>query len=86
MLQDKQFTNDRDVVEDRGFMAKLAGSTLCVDDMVEFVTEMVDANQAELTADQRNLVSMAFRKSIENDRKALSTLHDIQDFEHISKF
>jgi len=45
--------------------------------MIEFLTEMLDATKSELTFDQRNLMNVAFRNSIENERKAITTLNDI---------
>lgn len=54
--------------------------------MIEFLTEMLNATKSELTSDQCNLMNVAFRNSIENERKAIAALNDIQDFKHLGKF
>lgn len=69
------------LIEDRTFMSRLAEQACCSEDMLEFLSEVLDEKTTDFSIEERNLFSVAFKNFIEHDRLSLVTLSDIQDFE-----
>ena len=74
------------LIEDRVFMSRLAEQACCYEDMIEFLSDILDAKTSEFTVEERNLFSVAFKNFIENDKQSLEMVHDIQDFDNFQKF
>lgn len=58
-------------------MSRLSEQACCFDDMLEFLTEILDEKTSDFTIEERNLYSVAFKNFIENDRSSLIMINDI---------
>ena len=67
-------------------MSRLAEQACCYEDMIEFLSDILDAKTSDFTVEERNLFSVAFKNFIENDKQSLEMVHDIQDFDNFQKF
>lgn len=56
------------LIEDRTFMSRLAEQACCYDDMLEYLTELLDEKTTDFTIEERNLFSVAFKNLIEQER------------------
>ena len=56
------------------YLAMLAEQCGRYEDMMEFLEEMVKSKTEDLTSDERNLLSIAYKNTISQDRQAIRTL------------
>ena len=56
------------------YLAMLAEQCGRYEDMMEFLEEMVKSKTEDLTSDERNLLSIAYKNSISSRRTALRTI------------
>jgi 14-3-3 protein epsilon len=65
-------------VEENIFLARVAEQAERFEDMVEFLKAVLDQKGADLTADERNLLSVAFKNLISSKRTAWRTISAIE--------
>lgn len=56
------------------YLAMLAEQCGRYEDMMQFLEEMVKSKTEDLTSDERNLLSIAYKNTISQDRQAIRTL------------
>jgi 14-3-3 protein epsilon len=64
--------------EEHIFMARVAEQAERFDDMVDFLKPVLDSKGGNLTADERNLLSVAFKSLISSKRAAWRTITAIE--------
>lgn len=57
------------------YLAMLAEQCNRFEDMMDFLEEMVGLKKDDLSSDERNLLSIAYKNTISKDRSSLRTLH-----------
>ena len=65
-------------VEENTFLARVAEQADRFEDMVDFLSKVLDAKGADVSSDERNLVSVAFKNMISSKRAACRTISTIQ--------
>ena len=65
-------------VEEKIFLARVAEQAERFEDMVSFLEDVLDAKGDSLTADERNLLSVAFKNLISSKRTAWRTISAIE--------
>jgi len=60
-------------VEENIFLARVAEQAERFEDMVEFLSKVLDTKGPEVTSDERNLLSVAFKNLISSKRAACRT-------------
>ena len=65
-------------VEEKIFLARVAEQAERFEDMVEFLEHVLDEKGESLTADERNLLSVAFKNLISSKRTAWRTISAIE--------
>ena len=73
-------------VEENIFLARVAEQAERFEDMVEFLKLVLDTKGADLTADERNLLSVAFKNLISSKRTAWRTISAIEQNPKYQKF
>jgi 14-3-3 protein epsilon len=74
------------LIEDRTFMARLAEQACCFDDMIDFLSELLEEKTNDFTIEERNLYSVAFKNYVDTERQSIKMLTDIAEFERFSRF
>lgn len=65
------------VVEESIFMARVSEQAERYEDMVNFLTPVLEMKGADISTDERNLLSVAFKNMINSKRTALRTVSAI---------
>merc|ERR1719480_397505 len=73
-------------VEENIFLARVAEQAERFDDMVDFLAKVLDQKGAEVTSDERNLLSVAFKNLISSKRAACRTIAAIEQNPKYSKY
>ena len=60
--------------EKQVYLAMLAEQCTRYEDMMTFLEDMVKVKQGDLSSDERNLLSIAYKNTISQDRQAIRTL------------
>ena len=63
-----------DKYEKQVYLAMLAEQCSRYEDMMSFLEEMVKSKSEDLSSDERNLLSIAYKNTISLDRQAIRTL------------
>ena len=75
-----------DSIEQNIFLARVAEQAERFEDMVEYLSQVLDAKGADVTPDERNLLSVAFKNLISSKRAACRTIAAIEQNPKYSKF
>ena len=73
-------------VEENIFLARVAEQAERFEDMVNYLAAVLDTKGGEVTADERNLLSVAFKNLISSKRAACRTIAAIEQNPKYSKF
>ena len=73
-------------VEEKIFLARVAEQAERFEDMVEFLAKVLDVKGADVTSDERNLLSVAFKNLISSKRAACRTIAAIEQNPKYAKF
>ncbi len=73
-------------VEENIFLARVAEQAERFEDMVDFLSKVLDVKGAEVTSDERNLLSVAFKNLISSKRAACRTIAAIEQNPKYSKY
>ena len=72
--------------EENIFLARVAEQAERFEDMVEFLGKVLDEKHGDVSADERNLLSVAFKNLISGKRAACRTIAAIEQNPKYSKF
>lgn len=72
--------------EESIFLARVAEQAERFDDMVDFLKPVLDQKGGDLSSEERNLFSVAFKNLISSKRSALRTISAIEQNPKYSKF
>jgi 14-3-3 protein epsilon len=72
--------------EQNVFMARVAEQAERFEDMVDFLKPVLDSKGANVSNDDRNLLSVAFKSLISNKRSAVRTITAIDQNPKYSKY
>ena len=75
-----------DQVEEKIFLARVAEQAERYEDMVGFLREVLQAKGGSVNADERNLLSVAFKNLISSKRQACRTITAIEQNPKYAKF
>ena len=75
-----------DQVEQNIFLARVAEQAERFEDMVEYLAKVLDVKGQDVSADERNLLSVAFKNLISSKRAACRTIAAIEQNPKYSKF
>jgi 14-3-3 protein epsilon len=73
-------------VEEKIFLARVAEQAERFEDMVDFLAKVLDVKGADVTSDERNLLSVAFKNLISSKRAACRTIAAIEQNPKYAKF
>lgn len=73
-------------VEENIFLARVAEQAERFEDMVDFLALVLDAKGADVTSDERNLLSVAFKNLISSKRAACRTIAAIEQNPKYGKY
>jgi 14-3-3 protein epsilon len=73
-------------VEENIFLARVAEQAERFEDMVDFLSKVLDTKGAEVSSDERNLLSVAFKNLISSKRAACRTIAAIEQNPKYSKY
>ena len=73
-------------VEENIFLARVAEQAERFEDMVDFLAAVLDSKGSEVTSDERNLLSVAFKNLISSKRAACRTIAAIEQNPKYSKY
>jgi 14-3-3 protein epsilon len=73
-------------VEEKIFLARVAEQAERFEDMVDFLSKVLDVKGADVTSDERNLLSVAFKNLISSKRAACRTIAAIEQNPKYAKF
>ena len=73
-------------VEEKIFLARVAEQAERFEDMVDYLEEVLATKGGEVNADERNLLSVAFKNLISSKRAACRTISAIEQNPKYSKF
>jgi 14-3-3 protein epsilon len=73
-------------VEENIFLARVAEQAERFEDMVDFLSKVLDSKGPEVTSDERNLLSVAFKNLISSKRAACRTIAAIEQNPKYSKY
>ena len=73
-------------IEENIFLARVAEQAERFDDMVDYLALVLDQKGGDVTADERNLLSVAFKNLISSKRAACRTIAAIEQNPKYSKF
>jgi len=77
---------DQQDVEQNIFLARVAEQAERFEDMVEYLSKVLDVKGQDVSADERNLLSVAFKNLISSKRAACRTIAAIEQNPKYSKF
>merc|ERR1712183_1263397 len=72
--------------EENIFLARVAEQAERFEDMVNYLAAVLDTKGGEVTADERNLLSVAFKNLISSKRSACRTIQAIEQNSKYAKF
>ena len=72
--------------EENIFLARVAEQAERFEDMVDFLSKVLDSKGPEVTSDERNLLSVAFKNLISSKRAACRTIAAIEQNPKYSKY
>jgi len=75
-----------DDIEQNIFLARVAEQAERFEDMVQFLSKVLESKGQNVTADERNLLSVAFKNLISSKRAACRTIAAIEQNPKYSKF
>merc|ERR1711862_252064 len=75
-----------DTVEQNIFLARVAEQAERFDDMVKYLADVLDVKGQDVTSDERNLLSVAFKNLISSKRAACRTISAIEQNPKYAKF
>lgn len=73
-------------VEENTFLARVAEQAERFEDMVDFLAKVLDEKGADVTSDERNLLSVAFKNLISSKRAACRTIAAIEQNPKYTKY
>lgn len=73
-------------VEENIFLARVSEQAERFEDMVDFLKPVLDTKGSDITSDERNLLSVAFKNLISSKRTAWRTISAIEQNPKYSKF
>ena len=73
-------------VDENIFLARVAEQAERFDDMVSYLEAVLDVKAADVTSDERNLISVAFKNLISSKRAACRTIAAIEQNPKYQKF
>ena len=73
-------------VEENIFLARVAEQAERFEDMVDFLAKVLDTKGSEVSSDERNLLSVAFKNLISSKRAACRTIAAIEQNPKYSKY
>ena len=73
-------------MEEKIFMARVAEQAERFDDMVDFLTEVINQKTSDFTTEERNLLSVGFKNQIGTKRTAIRTIDAIQQNPKYQKY
>jgi len=73
-------------VEENIFLARVAEQAERFEDMVDFLSKVLDSKGADVSSDERNLLSVAFKNLISSKRAACRTISAIEQNPKYSKY
>lgn len=73
-------------MEEKIFMARVAEQAERFDDMVDFLSQVIDAKDGDFTTEERNLLSVGFKNLIGTKRTAIRTISAIEQNPKYSKY
>jgi 14-3-3 protein epsilon len=73
-------------VEENIFLARVAEQAERFEDMVQFLSAVLETKGAEVSSDERNLLSVAFKNLISAKRAACRTIHAIEQNPKYQKY
>ena len=73
-------------VDEQIFLARVAEQAERFEDMVDFLKPVLDQKGGDITSDERNLLSVAFKNLISSKRTAWRTISAIEQNPKYSKF
>jgi len=73
-------------IEENIFLARVAEQAERFDDMVNFLKPVLDEKGGDITSDERNLLSVAFKNLISSKRTACRTIQAIEQNPKYQKF
>ena len=73
-------------VEENIFLARVAEQAERFEDMVDFLALVLDVKGAEVSSDERNLLSVAFKNLISSKRAACRTIAAIEQNPKYTKY
>merc|ERR1712086_62190 len=73
-------------VEEKIFLARVAEQAERFEDMVDFLAKVLDTKGADVSSDERNLLSVAFKNLISSKRAACRTIAAIEQNPKYSKY
>jgi 14-3-3 protein epsilon len=73
-------------VEEHIFLARVAEQAERFEDMVDFLAKVLDSKGADVTSDERNLLSVAFKNLISSKRAACRTIAAIEQNPKYAKY
>merc|ERR1712156_772816 len=75
-----------DTVDQNIFLARVAEQAERFDDMVKYLSDVLDVKGQDVSSDERNLLSVAFKNLISSKRAACRTIAAIEQNPKYSKF
>ena len=73
-------------MEEKIFLARVAEQAERFEDMVDFLAKVLDSKGADVTSDERNLLSVAFKNLISSKRAACRTIAAIEQNPKYAKY
>jgi 14-3-3 protein epsilon len=73
-------------IKDIIFMARVADQAERYEDMIDFLVQIIDNKETELTPDERNLLSVGFKNYINSTRTAWRTIEAIEKSDKYTQF
>ena len=73
-------------MEEKIFMARVAEQAERFDDMVDFLTQVIDSKDSDFSTEERNLLSVGFKNLIGVKRTAIRTIAAIEQNPKYSKY
>ena len=75
-----------DTVDQNIFLARVAEQAERFEDMVKYLADVLDVKGQDVTSDERNLLSVAFKNLISSKRAACRTISAIEQNPKYAKF
>merc|ERR1712195_172688 len=79
-------TSQMSNVEENIFLARVAEQAERFEDMVDFLGKVLDTKGADVSSDERNLLSVAFKNLISSKRAACRTIAAIEQNPKYTKY